>query len=112
VKRAGELEASHEDEIQNATSESTGESGYGGVTAKRFIPVSNIQIVLNEGEVCRPIEGHSRQIRIEAERLFHIGLNLGITSNEDRLLTLDRMVDLEVGDEEKFEANGGEEVLQ
>jgi hypothetical protein len=112
VKGAGELEDSQEDEIQNETSESTGESGCGVSTAKQLIPVSNIQIVLNEGEVCRSNEGHSRQIRIEAERLFHIGLNLGITSNEDRLSTLDRMVDLEVGDEAKFDADGGDEVLQ
>ncbi|KAK2359679.1 zinc finger CCCH domain-containing protein [Trifolium repens] len=111
-KGAGAVEVSQEDEIQMETSESTGESGCCGDMAKQLIPVSNIQIVLNEGEVCRTNEGHSRQIRVEAERLFHIGLNLGITSNEDRLLTLDRMVDLEVGDEEKFEANGGEEVLR
>jgi hypothetical protein len=73
------------------------------------IPVSNIQIVLNEGEVSRPIDDKIRTIRVEAERLFHIGLNLGITSNEERIGILDRMIELEVRDEKNFESDGGEE---
>jgi hypothetical protein len=78
----------------------------------RIIPISNIQIVLNEGEVSWPNEGRCRQIRVEAERLFHIGLNLGITSNEERLSTLERMAELEAGDEAKFVADGGDEGFQ
>jgi hypothetical protein len=53
-----------------------------------------------------------RNIRVEAERLFHIGLNLGITSNEERLGILDRMVDLEMRDERNFESEGGDEVVR
>jgi hypothetical protein len=77
-----------------------------------MIPVSNIQVVLNEGEVNRRYDGNMREIRVEAERLFHIGLNLGITSNEERLDMLDRMVDLEVRDEKNFESDGGDDEVQ
>jgi hypothetical protein len=43
--------------------------------------------------------------RIEAERLFNIGMNLGISSNEDRILMVERLIDSKgaevlVGDEE------------
>ncbi|WJX31916.1 hypothetical protein P8452_20303 [Trifolium repens] len=82
-----------EEDIQNNSSTATGDSLDGGGNNQPLIPVSNIQIVLNEGEVNLPNEVHTREIRIEAERLFHIGLNLGITSNEERLRTLDRMVE-------------------
>jgi hypothetical protein len=113
VKGNAVLGDSQDEEIQNESSETTGENDFGGTTVQQFIPISNIQIVLNEGEECRPqIDDHGRQIRIEAERLFHIGLNLGITSNEERLTTLERMVELEVGDEAKFVEEGGEEEVQ
>jgi hypothetical protein len=98
------------DEIQNDSSQSTGDSY---VHADRnLIPISDIQIVLNEGEVNRHMDEKLRTIRVEAERLFHIGLNLGITSNEERLGILDRMVDLEMRDERNFESEGGDEVVR
>jgi hypothetical protein len=103
---------SQEDDIHMESSEATEGSGGGGRMVNRTIPISNIQIVLNEGEVSRPNEGRCRQIRVEAERLFHIGLNLGITSNEERLSTLERMAELEAGDEAKFVADGGDEGFQ
>jgi hypothetical protein len=31
--------------------------------------------------------------RIEAERLFNIGMNLGISSNEDRISMVERLID-------------------
>jgi hypothetical protein len=68
--------------------------------------------VLNEGEMDRLIDDNTRGIRVEAERLFHIGLNLGITSNEERLGILDRMIDLEVRDEKNFVSDGGEEEVR
>ncbi|KAK2399627.1 KNOX meinox protein [Trifolium repens] len=100
-------EDNNEDDIHSENSESMGDSC--SETARQFIPVTNIQIVLNEGEVNRRGDVDVSRIRLEAERLFHIGLNLGITSNEERLGTLDRMVDLEVGDLKNFEEDGGEE---
>jgi hypothetical protein len=101
-------EDSQGDEIQS--SDNSGDFSVGAAT--RRIPVSNIQIVLNEGEVNRPLDDNLRTIRVEAERLFHIGLNLGITSNEERLGILDRMVDLEMRDERNFESEGGDEVVR
>jgi hypothetical protein len=101
-------EDSQGDEIQS--SDNSGDFSVGAAT--RRIPVSNIQIVLNEGEVNRPLDDNLRTIRVEAERLFHIGLNLGITSNEERMGILDRMVDLERRDESYFEAEGGDEVVR
>jgi hypothetical protein len=98
------------DEIQNDSSQSTGDS-YAHAD-RNLIPISNIQIVLNEGEVNRPMNEKLRNIRVEAERLFHIGLNLGITSNEERLGILDRMVDLEMRDDRNFESEGGDKVVR
>jgi hypothetical protein len=103
-------EDNYEDEIHSENSESMGDSSSG--VARQHIPVSSIQIVLNEGEVNRRGDVDVRGIRLEAERLFHIGLNLGITSNEERLGTLDRMVDLEINDVMNFEADGGEEEVR
>jgi hypothetical protein len=68
--------------------------------------------VLNEGEMDRLIDDNTRGIRVEAERLFHIGLNLGITSNAERLGILNRMIDLEVRDEKNFVSDGGEEEVR
>jgi hypothetical protein len=100
-------EINEDDDIRNDSSESIGDSCCGA--SRQVIPVSNIQIVLNEGEVSRPIDDKIRTIWVEAERLFHIGLNLGITSNEERIGILDRMIELEVRDEKNFESDGGEE---
>jgi hypothetical protein len=102
--------ASEEDSIRDDDSETSAVSSNGCV--QQMIPVSNIQVVLNEGEVNRRYDGNMREIRVEAERLFHIGLNLGITSNEERLDMLDRMVDLEVRDEKNFESDGGDDEVQ
>ncbi|MCH95638.1 hypothetical protein A2U01_0016618, partial [Trifolium medium] len=71
-----------------------------------------LTVVLNEGEVNREDDDHMKEVRLEAERLFHIGLNLGVSSNEERLLTLDRMVDLEMRDEKIFEEVRGVEDFQ
>jgi hypothetical protein len=68
--------------------------------------------VLNEGEMDRLIDDNTRGIRVEAERLFHIGLNLGITSNAERLGILNRMIDLEVRDEKNFVSDGGEDEVR
>jgi hypothetical protein len=100
----------HDDDIQNESSDMSGNSCCDG--PRQLIPVSNIQIVLNEGEVSRPIDDKARIIRVEAERLFHIGLNLGITSNEERIGMLDRMIELEVRDEKNLDSDGREEEVR
>jgi hypothetical protein len=33
--------------------------------------------------------------RIEIERLFYIGMNLGVTCNEDRMLMVEKLIDWE-----------------
>ncbi|WJX57419.1 hypothetical protein P8452_42984 [Trifolium repens] len=109
-RAANSMEDSQGDDIRNESSETSGDVNT--CDARQLIPISKIQIVLNEGEVSRPMDDNLRTIRVEAERLFHIGLNLGITSNEERLDILDRMVDLERRDERFFEEEGGEEVLR
>jgi hypothetical protein len=51
------------------------------------------------------MEPEVSNFRIEAERLFNIGMNLGISSNEDRIALVERLMesngaDVEVGDVE------------
>jgi hypothetical protein len=104
------VEESSEDDIHNNDSKTTGDS-YSG-SARQMIPVSKIQIVLHEGGGVRQCDENAREIRVEAERLFHIGMNLGITSNEERLGVLERMVELEIRDEVNFELVGGEEEVK
>ncbi|MCI50455.1 hypothetical protein A2U01_0071699, partial [Trifolium medium] len=36
--------------------------------------------------------------RLEAERLFNIGINLGVSSNEDRRMMIERLIDMEEND--------------
>ncbi|WJX20200.1 hypothetical protein P8452_09784 [Trifolium repens] len=104
------VEDSQGDDIQNDCSDTYGDVSTGA--ARQLLPISNIQIVLNEGQENRPMDDNLINVRVEAERLFHIGLNLGITSNEERLGILDRMVDLERRDERFFEEEGGDEVVR
>ncbi|GAU51424.1 hypothetical protein TSUD_413320 [Trifolium subterraneum] len=101
---------SQEDSIQNEDSESMEVVRDNHV--QTLIPVSNIQVVLQEGVECQMMDDHAREIRLEAERLFYIGLNLGVNSNEERFQMLDRMVDLEGRDESNFALSGGEEGYQ
>jgi hypothetical protein len=101
------LTETDEDPIQISDSDSVGESG--DLIVQNMIPISNLQLVLNEGELCSVVEGTNTHVRIEAERLFHIGLNLGVTSNEERLQTLERMVILEGGDIQNNVVVRGEE---
>jgi hypothetical protein len=54
------LEDSQEDPIQDCDSSSLGENGV--PEAQKMIPISNIQIVLNQGELCSMVEGTNRQV--------------------------------------------------
>jgi hypothetical protein len=61
--------------------------------------------IIIDGNQRRVLQDDVATFRIEAERLFNIGMNLGISSNEDRLAMVDRLIDSNgavevVGDEE------------
>jgi hypothetical protein len=50
--------------------------------------------------------------RLEAERLFNIGINLGCTSNEERITIIERLIDLESKENDQVEGLVDEEVDQ
>jgi hypothetical protein len=54
----------------------------------------------------------SRAYRIEAERLFNIGANLGATSNEERITMIERLMDMESNDMVREDDLGDDEVDQ
>ncbi|MCI15543.1 transposon TX1 putative protein, partial [Trifolium medium] len=53
-------------------SDSVGDTGQ-ALRGQKMIPITNIQVVLNEGEHNNEAEEVCRDVRIEAERLFYIG---------------------------------------
>jgi hypothetical protein len=81
-----------EDSISNDSQELIGNLRGGN---RSVVPISSLQIVLTEGESNRLHEGESEAYRIEAERLFNIGLNLGCSTNEERIVMIERLIDLE-----------------
>jgi hypothetical protein len=59
------------------------------------IPVSSLEVVLFEGESRKDNEDEIRLYRIEVERLFNIGMNMGVTTNAERISLVERLIDLE-----------------
>jgi hypothetical protein len=55
---------------------------------------------------------NSEMYRMEANRLFNIGANLGCTSNEERITMIERLIDLETKDFGQVVGVGDEEVDQ
>jgi hypothetical protein len=55
--------------------------------------VSAIQVVLVEGESNEVRDVENRAYRLEAERLFNIGINM--TSNVERISMVERLLDME-----------------
>jgi hypothetical protein len=106
-KKVRNYNNSCEDEIQ--VDDNSDSVGYynDSMPQQKMIPISNNQVVLNEGEDNCEVVDDIGDVRIEAERLFYIGMNLGVTSNEERLQTLDRMVDAECKDVENYVKSGG-----
>jgi hypothetical protein len=49
------------------------------------------------------VDEENRRYRIEAERLFNIGLNLGATTNAERIEMVERLLDMEVKEIENIE---------
>ncbi|GAU23943.1 hypothetical protein TSUD_181320 [Trifolium subterraneum] len=103
-------EFTESDEIEDESSSVVGENCEGNPL--QLIPISNLQVVLNEGEVNREEDDHMKEVRLEAERIFNIGMNLGVSINEERLLALDRMVELERRDEKMVDEVRGVNFVQ
>jgi hypothetical protein len=59
------------------------------------IPVLSLEVVLFEAESRKNNDDEIRLYRIEAERLFAIGMNMGVTTNAERISLVERLIDLE-----------------
>jgi hypothetical protein len=77
-----------------------------------FVPVTALEVVLTEGESNLVVDEANRRYRIEAERLFNIGLNLGATTNAERIEMVERLLDMEVKELANIEDWEEEEVDQ
>jgi hypothetical protein len=98
-----------EDSISNDSQELDGNLRGG---KRRVVPISSLQIVLTEGESNRIHDVESEAYRLEAERLFNIGLNLGCSTNEERIVMIERLIDLEEKEGEVVGVSGDDEVDQ
>ncbi|GAU51438.1 hypothetical protein TSUD_413380, partial [Trifolium subterraneum] len=78
---------------------------------RKHVQVSAIEVVLVEGETNEIRAQENREYRIEAERLFNIGLNLGATSNEERITMVERLMEMEKKDVDREVDLGEEEML-
>jgi hypothetical protein len=76
------------------------------------VPVSSLQVVLMEGESNRIHVAESTAYRVEAERLFNIVVNLGCTTNEERITMIERLIDLEEKEGVLVEELGDDDVDQ
>jgi hypothetical protein len=77
-----------------------------------FVPVASLEVVLTEGESNLVMDEANRRYWIEAERLFNIGLNLGATTNSERIEMVEKLLDMEVKEIENIEDWEEEEVDQ
>jgi hypothetical protein len=68
-----------EESISNGSQDLYGSFAGGN---RNLVPISSLQVVLMEGESNRIHDAESTAYRVEAERLFNIGVNLGCTTNE------------------------------
>jgi hypothetical protein len=105
VVRNGELEDFISNESQDLASNLVGGN-------RRMVPISSLHVVLTEGESNRIHDVGSTAYRIEAERLFNTGVNLGCTTNEERISMIDRLIDLEEKEDNVVEVLGEDEVDQ
>ncbi|MCI40407.1 hypothetical protein A2U01_0061640 [Trifolium medium] len=60
-----------------------------------MVPISSLQVILTDEEPNRVHDAESVAFRVEAERLFNIGSNLGCTRNGERITMIERLMDLE-----------------
>jgi hypothetical protein len=108
--------ASHKISVAEADDPISEDSAYSDSlhrpSGKNFVPVASLEVVLTEGESNLVRDEANKRYQIEAERLFNIGLNLGATTNSERIEMVERLLDMEVKEVENNEEFEGEEVDQ
>ncbi|MCH91139.1 hypothetical protein A2U01_0012064, partial [Trifolium medium] len=62
------------------------------------ILISALRVCLVQGQPLPNYNEETVAYRLEAERLFNIGINLGVSSNEDKRLMIERLIDMEKND--------------
>jgi hypothetical protein len=67
-----------------------------------------VEVSLIYGESNLIYYEENRDFRIEVERLFNIGVNMGCTSNEERVTLIEKLMDLEAKDKVSVVALGDE----
>jgi hypothetical protein len=61
----------------------------------KMVPISALEVMLVEGESNQLNDEQCRQYRQQAERLFNIGINMGVTTNSERITMVEKLMDLE-----------------
>ncbi|MCH83010.1 reverse transcriptase, partial [Trifolium medium] len=97
-KKKGKTENKYEVEGSNDSISNDSTELEGVVGCQKSIQVSAIKVVLVEGESNVVCDLENRAYRIEAERLFNIGLNMGATSIVERISMVERLMDMEAND--------------
>jgi hypothetical protein len=77
---------------------------------KKMVPISALEVMLVEGESNQLNDEQCRKYRLQAERLFNIGMNLGVTTNSDRISMVEKLMDLEENEVDAIEVWEEEEV--
>jgi hypothetical protein len=95
------------DSISNGSTGAACDDGH-----RNHLQISAIQVAPVGGESNEVYALESRAYRIEAERLFNIGANLGATSNEERITMIERLMDMESNDMVREDDLGDDEVDQ
>ncbi|MCI31214.1 hypothetical protein A2U01_0052426 [Trifolium medium] len=77
-----------------------------------MVKVSSLEVVLVEGESNEVYDEAYRHYRLEAERLFDIGMNFGVSTNADRISMVEIQLDLEQKEVDAIDDWEDEEVDQ
>jgi hypothetical protein len=67
------------------------------------IPIASLEVALFEGESRSGDDEAIRLYRIEAERLFNIGMNMGVSTNAERISMVEKLMELEDKEENAIE---------
>ncbi|KAK2375379.1 hypothetical protein QL285_076271 [Trifolium repens] len=112
MKRKGRPKAQQVEDSDDSISNVSLVPAPSNISHSHLVPVPSLAAVLVEGEVNEINEATSRQYRVEAERLFNIGLNMGVTTNADRISMVERLVDSEIKDDDSIDGWEEDEVDQ
>ncbi|GAU45815.1 hypothetical protein TSUD_115030 [Trifolium subterraneum] len=76
----------------------------------KMVPISALEVMLIEGESNELNNEQYKQHRVQAERLFNIGINMGVTTNSERITMVEKLMDLEENEVDAIEGWEEEEV--